>query len=237
MSRAPSTRLLSTAPSSTPVAPRPCSRAPWESPRTRCSRASKWTTSTTATRSTALILTQAQALSLAPCPSLTLTRPPNPTLTLSPTLTPSLTLTNQVYGAADVLVIQFHIATNAPSCTGTGIAAVGCLVVNGSVVNSALTDKLFLFSDPIGKDYSGEWATPSRFMVTTPNPIPNPRYTSDPTPTPTPTPTPAPTPAPAPTPTPTPKPNPNPYPGRDRPQDRVRYPEDAAGGRERACHP
>jgi outer membrane biosynthesis protein TonB len=111
-----------------------------------------------------------------------------------------------------VLVIQFHIATNAPSCTGTGIAAVGCLVVNGSVVNSALTDKLFLFSDPIGADYSGEWATPSRFMVTTPNPIPNPRYTSDPTPTPTPTPTPAPTSAPAPTPAPAPAPTPAPTP-------------------------
>ena len=75
---------------------------------------------------------------------------PNPEPNPNPKPDPN----KQVYGAADVLVIQFHIATNAPSCTGTGIAAVGCLVVNGSVVNSALTDKLFLFSDPIGADYS-----------------------------------------------------------------------------------
>ena len=73
---------------------------------------------------------------------------------------------DEVYGVGDVLVIQFHMDTNAPSCTGTGIARVGCAIVNGSVVNSALTDKLFSFSDPIGVDYSGEWATPSRFMVT-----------------------------------------------------------------------
>ena len=73
---------------------------------------------------------------------------------------------DEVYGAGDVLVVQFHIDTNTPSCTGIGIAYVGCAVVNGSVVTSALTDKLFSFSDSIGADYSGEWATPSRFMVT-----------------------------------------------------------------------
>ena len=34
------------------------------------------------------------------------------------------------------------------------------------MVSTALTDHLFSFSDPIGADYSGEWATPRRFMVT-----------------------------------------------------------------------
>ena len=73
---------------------------------------------------------------------------------------------DEEYSVGDVLVIGFNMDTNAPSCTGSGIARVSCPIVNGSVVSTALTDHLFSFSDPIGADYSGEWATPRRFMVT-----------------------------------------------------------------------
>ena len=73
---------------------------------------------------------------------------------------------DEEYSVGDVLVIGFNMDTNAPSCSGSGIARVSCPIVNGSVVSTALTDHLFSFSDPIGADYSGEWATPRRFMVT-----------------------------------------------------------------------
>ena len=66
---------------------------------------------------------------------------------------------DDVYGVGDVLILQFDIPTNTPT-----------IVVPGANSSRAAVDALFAFSRPLGVEYSGVWATPSRYIITVINP-------------------------------------------------------------------
>ena len=66
---------------------------------------------------------------------------------------------DDVYGVGDVLILQFDIPTNTPT-----------IVVPGANSSRAAVDALFAFSRPLGIEYSGVWATPSRYIITVINP-------------------------------------------------------------------